>query len=72
MRSVVGAVADSIEESLEQIRKQHQFTVSQFQSELRLLHKRIDTLETAAAVDEATKFSNRRFMAEYLLSLIHI
>jgi GGDEF domain-containing protein len=66
VRSVVGAVADSIEESLEQIRKQHQFTVSQFQSELRLLHKRIDTLETAAAVDEATKFSNRRFMAEYL------
>jgi GGDEF domain-containing protein len=66
VRSVVRAVADTIEESLEQIRKQHQFTVSQFQSELRLLHSRIDALETAASVDDATKFSNRRFISEYL------
>ena len=66
VRAVVGAVADSIEQSLEQIRKQHQFTISQFQTELRLLHGRIDSLETAASIDEATKFSNRRFMDEYL------
>jgi GGDEF domain-containing protein len=69
VRSVVVAVADTIEVSLEQIRKQHQFTVSQFQTELRLLHRRIDSLETAAAIDEATKFSNRRFLTEYLGSL---
>jgi GGDEF domain-containing protein len=66
VRSVVIAVADTIEQSLEQIRKQHQFTISQFQTELRLLHGRIDALETAAAIDEATKFSNRRFITEYL------
>lgn len=68
VRSVVAAVADTIEQSLEQIRKQHQLTVSQFQTELRLLHSRIDSLETAAAIDEATKFSNRRFITEYLES----
>ena len=66
VRAVVGAAADSIEQSLEQIRKQHQFTISQFQTELRLLHGRIDSLEAAASIDEASKFSNRRFMAEYL------
>jgi len=69
VRAVVEGAADTIEQSLEQIRKQHQFTVSQFQTELRLLHSRIDSLETAAAIDEATKFSNRRFIAEYLKSL---
>ena len=66
VRAVVVSVADTIEQSLEQIRKQHQFTISQFQSELRLLHTRIDSLETAAAIDEATKFSNRRFIVEFL------
>ncbi len=69
VRAAVGAAADSIEQSLEQIRKQHQFTVSQFQTELRLLHGRIDALEVAASIDEATKFSNRRFMTEYLGAL---
>jgi GGDEF domain-containing protein len=66
VRSAVVAAADTIEHSLEQIRKQHQFTVSQFQTELRLLHSRIDSLETAAAIDETTRFSNRRFIGEYL------
>jgi GGDEF domain-containing protein len=63
---VVRAAADSIEQSLEQIRKQHQFTVSQLQTELRLLHSRIDSLEAAISADETTKFSNRRFVGEYL------
>ena len=70
LRPVVTSVTDAIEQSLEQIRKQHQLTVSQFQTELRLLHSRIDSLETAAVLDEATKFSNRRFIAEYLSSPI--
>jgi GGDEF domain-containing protein len=69
LRAIVGAAADTIEQSLEQLRRQHQFTVSQFQTELRLLHARIDSLETAASVDEATKFSNRRFIAEYLKAM---
>ena len=69
VRKAVGAAADSITLSLEEMRKQHQFTVSQFQTEMRLLHGRIDSLEAAAAIDEATKFFNRRFMEEYIRSL---
>ena len=66
VRTAVRAAADHIEQSLEQMRKQHQFTVSQLQTELRLLHNRIDALEAAASKDEVTRFSNRRFLAEYL------
>jgi len=66
LRDAVRKEADSIEQSLEQIRKQYQLTVAQFQTEMRLLHARIDALETAATTDEATKFANHRFIAEYL------
>jgi GGDEF domain-containing protein len=69
VRTLLMPLASAIEQSLEQIRKQHQFTVSQFQTELRMLHNRIDSLETAAAFDEATKFANRRFITEYLESV---
>jgi GGDEF domain-containing protein len=69
VRTLLMPLANAIEQSLEQIRKHHQFTVSQFQTELRMLHSRIDSLETASAIDEATKFSNRRFITEYLGSL---
>jgi GGDEF domain-containing protein len=69
VRSLLMPLANAIEQSLEQVRKQHQFTVSQFQTELRMLHNRIDSLEAAAAIDEATKFSNRRFITEYIESL---
>jgi GGDEF domain-containing protein len=63
---VVRGVADTIEQSLEQMRKQHQFTIAQLQTEMRLLHSRIDSLETKVSTDEVTRFSSRRFMAEYL------
>jgi diguanylate cyclase (GGDEF)-like protein len=66
MAAVVKAAADAIELSLEQIRKQHKFTVAQLQTEMRLLHNRIDSLEAAVVTDEASHFSNRRFLSEYL------
>lgn len=69
IRAVVLEVADCIEESLEKIRNQHQLTVSQFHSEIRLLHNRVDALESAAATDEATKFANRRSISECIRSL---
>ncbi|MEO8371058.1 MAG: hypothetical protein ABI806_17880 [Candidatus Solibacter sp.] len=56
---VVASAADAIEKSLEQVRKQHQLTTSQFLVEIRMLHKRIDTLESAAAVDEITRCATR-------------
>jgi GGDEF domain-containing protein len=57
--SIVSATADSIENSLEQLRKQHQLTTSQFLVEIRMLHKRIDTLESAVSVDEVTRLATR-------------
>jgi diguanylate cyclase (GGDEF)-like protein len=70
MRTAVVATADTIEESLEQIRKQHELTVAQFLSEIRVLHKRIDALQTAAAIDNLTKLFTRREMEERIRAAV--
>jgi len=59
VRGAILAAADSIGQSLGQIRQQHQLTVSQYLVEIRLLHKRIDLLEIAASLDELTKLLRR-------------
>lgn len=64
--TVISTTADSIENSLEQVRKQHQLTTSQFLVEIRMLHKRIDALESAAAIDEVTHFATREELAEHV------
>src|SRR5450759_5003770 len=61
---VISASADAIEQSLEEVRKQHQLTTSQFLVEIRMLHKRIDALEAAASIDEITHFATREELAE--------
>jgi GGDEF domain-containing protein len=62
VRTTVLAAASSIESSLDQLRKQHQLTVAQFVTEIRILHKRIDGLESAASIDRLTQLFNREEM----------
>jgi GGDEF domain-containing protein len=54
IRDGVGAAAKTIENCLAGVRKRHQLSVSQFMIEIRMLHKRIDALESAASVDMLT------------------
>jgi diguanylate cyclase (GGDEF)-like protein len=62
VREAVLAAATTIENSLEEVRKQHQLTVAQFVMEIGMLHKRIDALENAASVDRLTQLFNREEM----------
>jgi len=64
LRAVVCAAVDHIQQSLEQARREHQMTVCEFQTEIRMLHKRIDMLESAASVDALTKLFTRREMED--------
>ncbi|MGD0498694.1 MAG: diguanylate cyclase [Bryobacteraceae bacterium] len=57
--SAILSVANAVEQSVEQMRHQHQLTISQFQVEIRMLHQRIDGLERAAMLDAMSKLLNR-------------
>ncbi len=68
VRAVLMAAAGAIDQGLEQMRKQHQLAVAQFQVEIRMLHKRIDALEAASSVDQLTKLFSRREIEERIRS----
>jgi GGDEF domain-containing protein len=54
----VASTAQAVEGQVDQIRKQSQLLVAQFQVEIRMLHRRIDGLEAAAMVDSMSKLLN--------------
>jgi GGDEF domain-containing protein len=69
VRETVFSVASSMEASLEQMRKQHDLTAAQSVIEIRMLHKRIDTLENAASIDKLTQLFSREEMEARIRSL---
>jgi len=69
--AVLGA-ANDIEDSIEQVRKKHQFTVSQFLVEIRMLHKRIDSLERAASIDNLMKLLTRTEIEDHIRTIDHM
>jgi GGDEF domain-containing protein len=59
VREAVVSVTEAVEVQVEQIRKQGQLVVAQFEVEIRMLHRRIDGLEAAAMVDSMSKLLSR-------------
>jgi GGDEF domain-containing protein len=59
-----------IEECLEKIHAQHQLTIAQFQAEIRMLHQRIDSLETAVSIDQMTALYKRDEIEERMRSAV--
>jgi GGDEF domain-containing protein len=64
VRGLLCSSVEAIQRSIEQARQEHQVTIAQFQVEIRMLHKRIDILETAASIDALTKLFTRREMED--------
>ena len=68
LRGLLVSAADTIQQSVDQIKREHEVAIAQFQVEIRALHKRIDALESAACLDSLTKLFTRREMEDRIRS----
>lgn len=68
LRPLLVSAADTIQQSVEQLKQEHEVAIAQFQVEIRMLHKRIDALESAACLDALTKLFTRREMEDRIRS----
>jgi GGDEF domain-containing protein len=64
VRGALLETSDSIGRCVEEMRKQHDLTVAEFQTEIHMLHRRIDGLEMAAMIDSLSKLFTRAEMEE--------
>jgi GGDEF domain-containing protein len=58
----VVSATEAVERQVERIREQSRLLVAEFQAEIRMLHRRIDSLEAAAMVDSMSKLLSRAEM----------
>lgn len=64
VRAALVASAESIGQNVEEMRKHHELTITQFQMEIHMLHRRIDALEAAAKIDSLSQLLSRGEMEE--------
>ena len=64
VRTDLLAASETIGRSVEELKKQHELSIAQFQMEIHMLHKRIDSLEMAAMIESMSKLFSRAEMEE--------
>ena len=68
IRDVLRNAAESVEQSVEQIRKEHQLTIAQFHTEIRALQRRLDPGEAETGKDHLTRLFTREEIQEKIRS----
>jgi GGDEF domain-containing protein len=62
VRQAIRTTVTEIEAAQEQLHREHQLTIAQFVAEIRVLHRRIDSLESSVSVDQLTGLATRAEM----------
>ena len=66
--AALNEISNNVQTSIEQLRKQHQLTIGQFMVEIKTLHKRIETLESAARKDVLSGMLSHAEIVNHLVS----